>query len=145
MKGRVRKKTDADIDETRMRIFLCCYQTVQPLTCYEISKKLVLSRQNVAYHLPALVSEGLLLHNTDDDGKDRYIANNVFYDEELWEEWTFFIEEFISMLIDRVVFNEEITSPEEAIMNVLSCFPILMHYEVQDGQKAVNTPGRHSS
>lgn len=135
MKGKIRKKTDADIDETRMRIFLCCYQTVHPLTCYEIAKKLVLSRQNVAYHLPQLVADGLLLHDSDDDGKDRYIVNTVFHDEECWEEWTFFIEEFISMLIERAVFNEEVTSYEEAIMNVLSCFPILMHYETDGGRK----------
>lgn len=82
-----------DESGTRYKIFLTIVQSRKMLTLTEISSKLRLSPQNIAYHLPFLEETGLIIHS---DGM--YFCQPILIDDSLRKEFSDTIHGLVEMM-----------------------------------------------
>jgi len=93
-----REPKDA-VDGLRFDIFEILVNSKKPMSISQIARKLKLPRQNVAYHMPFLVSSGLVIQ----DGTE-YFCQPLFIDDSLIESVAAHVSRIMAELLESGIY-----------------------------------------
>jgi len=100
------------------RIVLAVANTGKPLTLSEIENKTGITRQLIRYHIPSLISNGVLLP-IEHDGKRFYSAQLPFISDEVFDSMVDMLSSIVDKVSENLVFNGTSVPRESIVKNNL--------------------------